>query len=187
VEGLLLRLLNDIQGAPGRWFWECFEPLRAEFDWHFWVFTNQPWMGAPPDFLEDAAATLDYEGMSTTSVQLWRPGTLGRWAEHMCEEYIELWAVDPADNPRQVTSRFLRSTGQSAGYIAGHASIWLLYTDSTCWEIYARDSRLLRNVRAHVAASRSVQAYSSWSENRGRAFAQAGVGGVWRAINGRPS
>jgi hypothetical protein len=145
-------------------------------------------MAAPLAFIEDETATSDYEGMGGTGVQLWRPGALGRWAEYMCEEYIQLWAVDPADDPRQVTSRFLRSScGQSAGYIAGHAAIWLLYTDSTCWEVYARDARLLRKAREHVAGSSAIRAYPSWSENRGRAFAQAGVGRVWRGMSGQPS
>lgn len=181
VKGLLLQLLND-RGAPGDWFWPCFEPLRPQFDRHYWVFTNQPWMGPPEGFDEDDTATDEFEGVGQTSVMLWRPGTLGRWADEFAEEFVELWAVDPADNPAYTAAQFQRDhTGR---FKAEHAVVWLLYTDSTCWEIFARDACLLQQVRDQVAESADVHAHESTTEDRGEAFRRAGIESVWRAMHG---
>ena len=182
MEGLLLRLTGDTR-APGSTFWLCFEPLRAEFDRHFWVFTNQPWMAAPLDFDEDSQlAGYEREG-HITSVQLWCSGSIGRWATHFSEEYIELWAIGQADDPLKAAAAFNRTPRSADEFIQKRAAIWLIHTNSTCWEIYAREARLLQLVRDHLLGS-AARAYPAQSEDRGAAFGGAGLRKVWRALQG---
>jgi hypothetical protein len=52
LEGLLLRLLEDRSGTPGRWFWKLFGPIRQDLDRLYCCFSNQPWVGAPSRFRE---------------------------------------------------------------------------------------------------------------------------------------
>ena len=66
MDGLLLRLSKDAK------FWRCFEPLREEFGRFFWVFLNQPWMGAPEGF-DWERELAEYEGIEQSGVGLWRP------------------------------------------------------------------------------------------------------------------
>ena len=187
MDGLLLRLLDDKRGSPGRWFWPCFEPLRPTFDRHIWILPNQPWMGAPVDF-DHGRESADYDGIGETSVCLWRPGAVGRWAEQFCEEHIELWATNPADDPARLASEFGRAFwGREDAYIEKHAEIWLIYTDSTCWEIFAKDASLLRKVRDQLRGSTTIGVYENASEDRGRAYRNASISSVWRALHGQTS
>ena len=182
---MLLRLLVDRRGSPGRWFWPCFEPLRATFDRRHWIFPNKPWMGAPAGF-DHGRESADYEGMGETGVGLWRPGAVGRWAGQFCEEHIELWATNPADDPARLASEFRRTcSGQQDAFIEKHAEIWLIYTDSTCWEIFARQASLLEPLRDHLYGNAAVRGYDSNSADRGRSYAEAGVAAVWRAMHGQ--
>jgi hypothetical protein len=185
VQGLLLLLVDDTDGSPGKWFWPCFEPLRSTFDRHYWIFLDQPWMG-PPDNFDHERESEGYEGMGETSVCLWRPGALGRCATQFSEEYVLLWAPHPAVDSAQLASEFRRafSDPEESAFIEKHAEIWLIYTDSTCWEIFARDESLLQKVRDHLQASPTVRVYESESEDRGLAYGKANVIGVWRALNG---
>src|SRR4051812_26606344 len=97
MESLVLKLPDDRRGPPGKWFSPCFHPLRSIFDKYFWVFTDQPWMGAPSGF-DETKVYADYLATTETTSTLWRPGTIGHWADHFCEEHIELWAVKPDQN-----------------------------------------------------------------------------------------
>ena len=107
MNGLLLRLLDDRTGAPGFWFWKLFGSVRQDLDRLAWCFTNQPWMGAPPGFEDDDLATMEFEGEGSTGVQLWRPGSLARYADRFAEESIELWGIEPTrDDPTKVAALF---------------------------------------------------------------------------------
>jgi len=81
MDGLIVRLFDDGTGSPGRWFWEVFGSIRPDLDRMFWCFSNQPWMGFPTNldrldqFEFDHLELFEKEG--ATSVQLWRPATLG--------------------------------------------------------------------------------------------------------------
>lgn len=88
VEGLLLRLLEDKTGAPGRCFWRMFGFIKQDLDRLYWCFANQPWMGAPRDF--DQNDFEPFEEKCSSSIQLWRPGSLAKYADRFAEEYIEL-------------------------------------------------------------------------------------------------
>ena len=185
MDGLLLRLLDDKRGSPGQWFWPCFGPLRSAFDRHFWIFPNQPWMGAPLAF-DHERESADYEGMGETSVCLWRPGAVGRWADQFCEEHIELWATSPADDPARLASEFRRTFwGREDTFIEKHAEVLLIYSDSTCWEIFAKQASLLEPVRDHLHGNAAVRVYDNNSADRGRAYAKGGVAAVWRAMHGQ--
>lgn len=185
MDGLLIRLRDDKYGTPANWFWPCFKPLRSTFDRHFWIFPKQPWMGTPLDF-DSEKEMQEFEGVGETSVGLWRPGAVGRWAKDFCEEHIELWAIDPADDPARIASEFrLTIPWREEPFTEKHAKIWLLYSDSTCWEIFARDADQLRKVRDHVSDHTSLRAYESNSGDRGRAFEKAGIGEMWRAMRGQ--
>ena len=185
MDGLLLHLLEDKLGAPGRWFWPCFKSVRDELNAHHWIFENQPWMGAPETFLNDDSATDDFVGPGQSGVSLWRPHALARWANHFAEESISLWAVKPADDPRKLASAFQRLAAAKADeFITTHASLWLLYTDSTCWEIFATRPALLEMIEHHLIGQQSIRVYRSESDHRGRAFGAAGLSNVWRATKG---
>lgn len=185
MDGLLLRLLDDKRGSPGRCFWSCFEPLRATFDRHYWIFPNQPWMGAPAAF-DYERESADYEGMGETSVCLWRPGAVGRWADQFCEEQIELWATSAAAEPARLASEFRRTFSKRAdAFIEKHAELWLIYCDSTCWEVFARDASVLRKVREYLQGNAVVGVYDNTSKDRSHAYSKAGIGEVWRAMHGQ--
>jgi hypothetical protein len=180
LDGLLLQLLGDSSGPTGRWFWTCFEPLRQFFDRHFWIVDN-PWMGAPDAFFatEGEPETIAYEGSQGTSAQLWRPGAIGRWAEQFSEEFIDLWAIDPADDPAHIAASYSQglSPEDSELFTEQHAVVRLIYTDSCSWEIFARDSSLLALVERHAKAQpASLRCFSTLSQNRSHAFRKIG----WR-------
>jgi hypothetical protein len=60
----------------------------------------------------------------------------------------------------------------------------LLYTDSTCWEIYARKARLLEQTREHLRGKPWLEVYESQADRRGMAFGTAGLSEVWSAMKG---
>jgi hypothetical protein len=186
VKGLLLRLLEDKTGRPGFWFWKLFAPIRPELDRYYWCFSNQPWMGAPDEFKDDLSATESYEGEGETDVMLWRPGSLGRYADRFAEEVIQLWAVDPAtDDPPLLTERYSRILGNDRdAFACEHAQVWLLYTDSTCWEIYTRSPKLLDKLQAELDGKQWAKVYRSRSGHRKAAYAAAGLSDVYRNMYG---
>jgi hypothetical protein len=186
LDGLLLKLLEDPTGAPGRWFWKLFQLIRKDLDRLFWCFPSQPWMGAPDGFAEDESAAAPFDGDGQTSVMLWRPGSLGQYAHRFAEEFIELWGIEPTrDDPHQLAARYNTATPSEGGEILRHhARVWLLYTDSTCWEIYARKGSLLDATRAHLWGKPWVQVYESHADRRAAAFRTAGLSQVWAAMNG---
>jgi hypothetical protein len=188
LNGLLVKLPHlDGARSPGEWFWKLFRPIRADLDRLFWCFPCQPWMGAPAGFQDDEAATASFEGVGRTSVMLWRPGSLSHYADTFMEEFVELWGIDPtADDAPQLAARYSVTPWRDmAGFVRDHARVWLLYTDSSCWEIYARKQRLLDETRAHLWGKPGVEVYESHAERRGAAFDAAGLSEVWAALNGR--
>ncbi len=185
MDGLLLRLLDHKHSSPSCTFWQCFEPLRSVFDRHFWIFLNQPYLGMPDGFDEERELA-DYEGVGETSVMLWRPGAIGRWADKFCEEFVELWATNPADDSARLASEFRRTFwGREDAFIEMHAEIWLHYSDSTCWEIFAKDAILLQAVRNHLQGNDAVGVYDNNSADRARAYAKAGILEMWRGMHGQ--
>lgn len=183
MDGLLLRLLADTRSVAGRWFWPCFEPLRTEFDRYFWVVLNQPWFGAPDEF-DGEREIAEYDGMACTSVMLWRPGAVGRWAERFGEESIDIWAIDPERNPVRTASAFSALRRNDDDFTETHGTIRLIYTDSCCWEIFAKETRLLAAVRDHLQCSASIRVYETSSANREPAFDAAALRETWRALQG---
>ncbi|MDZ7618586.1 MAG: hypothetical protein U1E05_16400 [Patescibacteria group bacterium] len=180
MEGLLLKLLEDDTGKPGFWFWKLFAPVRQDLDRLFWCFDSQPWMGAPPDFGENDVEL--FPGSGTTSIMLWRPGTLSRYASHFSEEYIDLWAIEPTqDNPSQAAGQYCASTW-SVDVVGQRARARLIYTDSTCWEIFAHKEAILNRVRDNVAGKPWVEVYKTKSTQRGWAFGMAGLSEIWQRM-----
>lgn len=185
MNGLLLKLLDDRTGAPGRWFWKLFRPIRHELDRLYWCFACQPWMGAPDQFLEDKTATSSFDGAGSSSVMLWQPGSLGRFADSFAEEFIELWGIEPmVDDPKKLAAQYSAAAWhEQEGIIRGHARVWLLYTDSACWEVFARKAALLDETRAYLRGKPWVEVYESNSEGRALAFSSAGLASVWTALD----
>ncbi|MFT3787188.1 MAG: hypothetical protein QM770_13635 [Tepidisphaeraceae bacterium] len=177
MDGLLLRLLDDNRGAPAAWFWPCFEPLRAEFDKHYWIIECQPWMGAPlafhdPDGNNDT--TVDDPRLNEEQVQLWRPGSISRWADDFGEESLDLWAV-AGPEPIEVAVAYGRTRhDRQPEFVEKHAAFRLCYSDSCCWEIFASEPEHLDLVRRYVAENASIRAYKTVSQNRRYGFSQIG-------------
>lgn len=182
MDGLLIKLLQTGSNEPR--FWKLFNSIRQDLDRMFWFFSHQPWMGAPDDFCKDDLES--YEGAGSSSGQLWRPGGLCRYADKFREEYFDLWAIEPTrDDPKELAAIFEKLPRCDKNkFIEEHARIWLLYTDSSCWEIYARKTNLLDNLREALWNLKTVSLYKSQSNQRGSAFGSAGLSLIWRALKG---
>jgi hypothetical protein len=170
VNGLLLAF---DRGAREPRFWELFGAVQEELDAFFWCFLYPPWMGAPERFDAYDRDLETYPGEGNTSIQLWKPGTLGRWANAFSEEQLQLWAIHPASDYRGLTEAFSRTPWSAeAEFIRAHAQSWLFYTDRTCWEIYARDEALLARVGESLSAL-PVHVHPVESTSRETAFREA--------------
>jgi hypothetical protein len=181
MDGLLLKLLHDQLGQPEPTLWKVFGSIRQDLDRLFWCFAAQPWMAAPDDFDEDQFLE-SFEEKGTTSIQLWRPGTLARYADQFAEEHIQLWGIEPTqDDPWQLAARYSAS-GWDAEVVEKCASVWLIYTDSTCWEIFARKKSDLARAGETLKGKPWVEVYESDSEQRCRTFGIAGLSDVWQYL-----
>jgi hypothetical protein len=169
VDGLLLQLLDDKQGSHGLRFWRCFGPLRSTFNRYYWIFPWQPWMACPAGFdHERDSADFQSGGKTTTSICLWHPGAIGRWADQFWEEQIELWAAKPSQDPARLASEFGR-TCQEHAFIEEHAEVWLICSNFTCWKIFTRYDFLLKKIRDHLQGNATIRVYKSNSKDRGPA------------------
>jgi hypothetical protein len=181
MRGLLFKLRDDKTGAPGRWFWKLFKPIRQDLDRLYWCFPWQPWMGGPPGFNEDESALVELKDLNTarvsSPVQLWCPGALSRYADHFGEELIELWGIEPTcDDPQTLAADYDRAPeSERRHFIEEHGRVWLLYTDSRCWEIYARKPRLLEELKRELWNKPWVEVFESDSGHRKAAFNAAGI------------
>jgi hypothetical protein len=182
VEGLLLRLLEDKTGAPGRLFWRLFGSIHQDLDRLYWCFANQPWMGAPRDF--DQNDLEPFEENYSSSIQLWRPDSLTKYADRFAEEHIELWGIEPTrDHPALVAAEY-SDRNWSEEVVRKYARVWLLYSDRTCWEIYARKSALLESVSENLSNQTWVKVFRSDMDRRAWAFGMAGLSDTWKAMQG---
>jgi hypothetical protein len=184
MDGLLLRLLQTESNEPR--FWKLFASLREEFDRLFWCLTSSPWMGAPEGFHDDSV-TMRFPGDEGSGTVLWQPGYLSRYGDKFSEETVELWAIDPAcDDPSKLVSDFgrLHSAAGMDKFIDEHAYVWLIYLDSTSWEIYAQRSDLVKRLHDSLLNEPSVAIFRSQSNRRATAFAAAGLSQFWRNMQG---
>src|SRR5215471_17784723 len=108
VDGLLLKF-EYAEGFTEPTFWEFFSPIRQDLDRLYWCFVNQPWMCAPAEFKNDVGAMIPFEGCEKTSGQLWCPSALGRYADQFAEEFIDLWGIEPTDDPQVLAAQYSRS------------------------------------------------------------------------------
>lgn len=186
MDGLLLKLLDDSCRAPGVSFWKMFLPIHQDLDRLFWCFSSQPWMGPPSKFEDDEIATESFDGEGNSSVVLWRPGSLSRYAENFAEEYIQLWGIEPhLDDPRHIAADYNVANWRSMGDIPRrYARLWMFYSDSTCWEVFARKATLLNEIRTHLLDKPWVKVISSHIDRRGDAFAAAGLAECWSGMYG---
>jgi hypothetical protein len=187
MDGLLLKLLHQHVKQPEPPFWRLFSPIRQDLDRLVWCFSGQPWMGPPPDFNGELVeiAFQDPKARVFADVHLWRPGSLGRFADRFREEYIELWGIEPTrDDPQELATRFCAipyRKGKKELFIQEHARAWLLYTDCSCWEIFARKTPLLDSLREALSGKPWVALYNSSSDRRQTAFHAAGLSHLWQA------
>lgn len=86
-----------------------------------------------------------------------------------------MWATRPSDDPAQLAAEFSRAF-QNNPFIEEHAEIWLIYSDSTCWEIFARNGALLDTVRDSLRGHATIRVYENDSKDRDRAWTKAGIG-----------
>jgi hypothetical protein len=155
VEGVLVRLLADTTGHPSFWFGKVFSPVLPALDALRWHPTCQPWMGAPDHF--------DEEG------DLWRRGSLSRYWRNLAEEYIELWGF-PASSQPHISEQ--------------DAVAFLMYTDSTCWELYTSLPGVPERVFSFANGLHHVVAARARLDRRGEAFGFVGLSAFWRAMRG---
>lgn len=189
MDGLLLRLkpTGDPSTADASSFWKLFKPIRRNLDGLAWCFLNPPWMGAPADFERDPSATMAFDGDAETSLQLWSPGSLSRYADRFAEEFIELWGVDPArhDPPKVAALYNAAPWSEADDVIRRHAAVWLRYIDETCWEIYTRERALLDFLALQLRGKPWVEVHPSRADAREEAFRAAGLADSWEARGGR--
>ena len=149
-------------------------PIRSDLDRMYWCLTNQPWMGFSMEEGLDWIEQIDwfesvhidpFETSCDTSVQLWRPGALALYADKLL---VELWTMEPTtDDPARLAAGF-NDCAWTEGevFIRQHAQIWLIDTDSTCWEIYARKANLLDRVREGLRGKSWARVSPSASDRR---------------------
>jgi hypothetical protein len=144
MNGFLLKLRHQEIGQKQPTFWRVFGSVRHELDRLYWFFPGQPSMGAPDGFNEDVPVLVEFESRSRFSTsQLWKPGTLSRYGDLIGDEYLLTCGIEPiADNPTQIAKRLdadvWRTEDKVIREFANLGHVVLIYTDSTCWEIYAR-------------------------------------------------
>jgi len=183
MQGVLIRLLDDKTGSPGRVFWPVFSSIRTQLDSFYWCFGSQPWMGPPAGF--DPDVLLAFEGIDRTSAMLWRPHSLAEYAHAFAEECIDLWAMIRADDPPRLAAQFAKLRARDTeSFIEEHARVRLSYCDRTCWEIYARDTSLVDAVASASRTWTSMKVYRSDSSDRGAAYKRAGLSTLWLRLGG---
>lgn len=176
MDGLLLKFLPGPQGVQEPSFWELFAPFRAESERLFWCMEHQPWFGAPDEWMEDENVVVPFDGDESTEVKLWAPGSLARYADRFVEEYLSFWGIGTEAGPELLATHFVSTAwSRREQFRARHAQIWFNYRDSTCWEVYARDPRLLAELRAAAELQDSVAVYPSRIGHREAAFRTAGL------------
>ncbi|WP_165244312.1 hypothetical protein [Paludisphaera soli] len=178
MDGLLLKLLEDHTGRAGFWFVKLFRPIRQDLDRLAWCFEGPPWMGALSGF--DYSVFLRPED-GDDNAYLWRPGSLFRYADRFVEQDICLWAIEPTrEDPLRVASLYHKASWKTCDdVIREHARVWLIYTDSSCWEIYSRKPGLLDRVREGLDGKPSVEVYQARDDRRREAYRTAGLGRIW--------
>jgi hypothetical protein len=169
VDGLLLKFTQHETS-----FWNLFAPIRQDLDRLYWVFGWQPWMGPPDDFTEDEI--LSYEGNSPTSLQIWLPGTLSRFADRFCEEEINFWGIEPTrDDPPALAYQYGESLHHTP-VIREHAQVWLRYSNCPYWEIFARKAGLLQRLEADLIDKPWIEVYPTRDDQPEIAYRKAGWG-----------
>lgn len=93
MDGLLIKFFDGPHPSQEPTFWQLLKAIRPALDRRYWCFPWQPWMGPPVGFCDDDCL-VDVGDNST--VQLWRPHAIGKYADSFCEEAIELWAIPHA-------------------------------------------------------------------------------------------
>lgn len=148
-------MLADTTGRPSYWFGKVFSTMLPALDALRWHAVCQPWMGAPDHF--------DEQG------DLWRRGSLGRYWKHFAEESIELWGFRAAHRG-EVNER--------------DAVAFLMYTDSTCWELYTDLPGVAERAYSFACDVPHVVAARARLDRRGEAFGIVGLSDVWRSFRG---
>jgi hypothetical protein len=144
------------------------------FDSYYWVVESQPWFGWPQGFQDtdgNCDTCVEAPGLHT---MLWRPGSLSRWAARFNEEYVSLWAPAGAEPVEVVRGYESFTADRPDRFIERHAAVWLNYSDSCCWEIFALDGAMLNAVERHLAGRQDVKCYPTVSQNRRWGFSQVG-------------
>jgi hypothetical protein len=175
MKGVLLKLDESHPEEPK--FWDIFGPIRSELVRFYWCFSASPFMAVPLEWWDDPSATISI-GPHDTSVALWRPQSLGKYANHFAEEFVCMWAVDDRfHDPVSLVRSFLQC-GNDDKFIASHASFWLNYIDGTCWECFANSecTWTLEMLTEWASESRMFSAFATNSSNRAPAFDAAGLG-----------
>jgi hypothetical protein len=181
MDGFLIKFTDAPHPASEPSFRRLFGAIYAQMNAHYWCFPMQPWMGTPVRLCEDKCTVeLDNGGMETA---LWRPGSLGKYADSFLEEHIEMWAVPHGCvDKATLVSEFDKTSLSSSAFIVQNADIWLIYTDSACWEMFARSNALLSVLDESLMGKANVATFRSRSDMRGNAFNEAGLTEVWHSL-----
>jgi hypothetical protein len=172
MEGVLLKLHGDDAGNPGKWFWKLFEPIRQDVDRMYWYVDMQ----TPPLFEDGDLLDVGAELQAIVIC----PGRFAHFGDKFSDEFISLWAMEPTrDEPAELVADYLASRHNKVT-LQQHARIWLLYTDSSCWELYARKSSLVDRVCEGLESKDWVTAYRGESDRREQTFKAAGLSRMWR-------
>jgi len=168
MKGILIHLRSQ----PEPKFWTLFGEIRPDLDRLHWCFAFQPWFGAPADF--DPSVNVCLPRQDQSSVILWKPGSLSRFADKFCEECIRLLGID-ADrhDPVDVAATYGDHGFDDHATPMNCSEVYLEYTDSTCWEIYASDNHLLERLNRSLRGFSGVMLYDMEWKHRERDFRAA--------------
>jgi hypothetical protein len=113
-------------------------------------------MGPPRGFSEEAW-TLDFPSAAGTELTLWRPGALGRWADRMVEDDIELIAPPLGDDPVALAAEFARTPWRAQPALAAGRAEFLLRSTGRSWEFHARHTECLVAVRNNIVRRAGIR------------------------------
>lgn len=184
MQGLLLKLTHGEQNEPK--FWRLFDSIRADLDRLYWYGGSEFWnceregldLSGWSESINTRISDSDSKIEAYNGATFWRPGILGLIGDSFAEEFLSFWGVEPKD----VDDLMAIEASKHHEFLLARAAIHLYYIDSTSWEIFARDQRLLERLGRSLKDRLPVKTYGTDSDHRAKAFRKAGFSEAWTSV-----